>query len=55
MCVQSVRKIQKHNGHMIKCLLAELGWARQGNIWLLVRMHEPLAKYLKPHPALPLS
>ena len=55
MRVQSVRKIQKHNGHMTKWLLTELGWAGQENIWLLVRMHGPRAKYLESSPALPLS
>ena len=55
MRVQSVRKIQKHNGPITKCLLTELGWAGQENIWLLVRMHGPRAKYLESCPALPLS
>ena len=55
MLVQSIRKIQKHNGHMIKCLLTELRWARQENIWLLVRTHGLRAQYLKSRPALPLS
>ena len=40
---------------MIKCLLTELGWARQENIWLLVRTHGPRAKYLKSRLALPCS
>ena len=55
MLVRSIRKIKKHNGHMIKCLLTELGWAGQENIWLLVRTHGPQAKYLKSCLALPLS
>ena len=56
MRVQSVRKnYSKHNGHMIKCLLTELGWAGQENIWLLVRTHGPRAKYLTSLLALPLS
>ena len=37
MQVRSVRKIQKHNGHMIKCLLTELGRAGRENIWITVR------------------
>ena len=32
MQVRSVRKIQKHIGHMIKCLLTELGRAGRENI-----------------------
>ena len=36
-----VRKIKKHNGLLIKCLLTELGLAKQKNIWLLIRTHGP--------------
>ena len=31
----------KRNGHMIKFLSTELGWAGQENIWLSVRTHRP--------------
>ena len=31
----------KQDGHMIKFLLTELGWARRENIWFLVRTPSP--------------
>lgn len=39
----SVRKIQKHNSHMVKCSLTELGRAGWENIRLSVRTHGPRA------------
>ena len=36
---------------MIKCLLAELGWARWENILLSVRLHGPQAKYFPAQPS----
>ena len=34
-------KKEKRGGHMIKCLLTELGWAGQQNIWPSVMAHRP--------------
>lgn len=41
----------KHNGHVIKFLLTELGQARQENIWLSARTQRPKAKYLPIEPS----
>jgi len=35
------KKMEKRGGHMIKCLLTELGWAGQENIWHSVMAHGP--------------
>ena len=35
------KKKEKSGGHMIKCLLTELGQARRENIWTSVMVHEP--------------
>lgn len=35
-------KFSMLNGHMIKCLSTDFGWARQENIWLLIMMHKLL-------------
>ena len=40
----------KHNGHVIKFLLTELGQARCENSWLSVRTHGPQAEYLPIQP-----
>ena len=37
------KKKEKHSGHMIKCLLTELGRARRENIWYLVMALSPYA------------
>ena len=40
---------KKCSGHMIKCLLTELGRAGRENIWLSVRTHGPrCARYVRP-------
>ena len=35
------KKKEKHDGHMIKCLLTELGQAKWENIWPSVMAHGP--------------
>ena len=39
------QKNSRHNCHIIKCLLTELGGSGRENIWLSVRKHGPRAKY----------
>ena len=35
------KKKEKRGGHMIKCLLTELDWAKRENIWPSVMAHRP--------------
>ena len=55
------KKMEKRGGHMIKCLLTELGRAGLENIWPSVMAHGPhCARSMTPgqifsRPALPLS
>ena len=52
------KKKEKRSGHMIKCLLTELGRAGQENIWHSVMALGPYAMtsaQIFPRPALPLS
>ena len=52
------RKKEKRGGHIIKCLLTELGWAGRENIWNSVMALGPYAMtsgQIFSCPALPLS
>ena len=46
---RSARKIQKHNGHMIKCLLTELGRVGREDIWFSVWTHGPRCATVGPY------
>ena len=48
---QQKNKKEKRRGHMIKCLLTELGRAGRGNIWPSVMAHGPRAKYFPVRPS----
>ena len=45
------QKNSRHDVHIIKCLLTELGGSGRENIWLSVRTHGPLAKYFPVRPS----
>ena len=45
------KKKEKRGGHMIKCLLTELGRAGRENIWPSVRTPRPRAKYFPVRPS----
>ena len=49
--LQRKKEKEKRGGHIIKCLLTELGWARRENIWHLVMAHGPQAKYFPVRPS----
>ena len=38
---KQTKKKEKRSGHIIKCLLTELGWAGQEDIWHSVMAHGP--------------
>ena len=53
MRVCSVRRIKKHNSHMINCLLTELGHAGRENIWF--SQDARTSSQIFSRPALPLN
>ena len=49
------KKKEKRGGHIIKCLLTELGRAGRENIWPLVMAYAMTSGQIFSRPALPLS